>query len=328
MRNWMTPCVATCLAACLVGRAAEIEIKRDDGKHQLSVLIDQKVALVYNYAPDHFLPYFHPVNSPSGKELTVRLTNPYPHHRSFWFTDRVQLDGQRVTDFYNAYYKYKNGKGEHIRHDKFLEASATKGAAKLRMRLVWELDKETPVLEEIRNMVVAPLGKGEYFIDVRFTVTAANGSVQWLSDAAHYAWPYIRMHPQFSVKQGGKLINSEGGVNEAGTHGKVARWCDYSNTVEGKTEGLAIFSHSENDYPHRWLTRDYGTFGPRRIDARSGKRFTLKKGESLNRRVGILVHSGDVKEGKVAERYEQYIKGQLLQLGPLDRSAGGGSGFP
>ena len=126
------------------------------------------------------------------------------------------------------------------------------------------------------------------------------------------------MHPRFSVKQGGRLVNSEGGINQKGTNGKVAKWCDYWNTVDGATEGLAIFSHPENEHPHRWLTRDYGCFGPRRPDARSGKPFTLKKGDSLTMRVGILVHKGDTKTGKVAERYRLYSEGSLALLPKLD----------
>jgi hypothetical protein len=73
----------------------------------------------------------------------------------------------------------------------------------------------------------------------------------------------------------------------------------------------AIYSHSENEYPHKWLTRDYGTFGPRRPDAQSGKPFTLAKGQSIERRVGVLVHSGDVKSGNVAELYKRYCEGKL-----------------
>ena len=34
------------------------------------------------------------------------------------------------------------------------------------------------------------------------------------------------------------------------------------------------------------------------------KKYVLKKGESLKRRVGILVHCGDVKAGQVARRYK------------------------
>jgi len=292
-------------------QGAQVELQRDDAKHQLSVLIDGEAALVYNYDPNHFLPYFYPVNSPSGKDLTVKLPKRFPHHRSFWFADKVQLDGHPKADFYNAYYRFKGGKGARIRHDRFLKTTIGGGRAELQMQLIWELDKETPVLKEVRDMAMVPLEKGEYLMDLRFTVMAAYGDVHFVSDATHYAWPYVRMHPQFSVAQGGKLVNSEGGVSQRGTHNKVAKWCDYSNSVAGRTEGLAIFSHSENQHPHRWLTRDYGCFGPRRVDARSGKRFTLKKGESLARRVGILVHNGDAKGGRVAERYKQYIKGEL-----------------
>ncbi len=55
----------------------------------------------------------------------------------------------------------------------------------------------------------------------------------------------------------------------------------------------------------KWLTREYGTFGPRRPDAWSGTKFTLKRGEKLEGRVGILVHRGDVEGGRVAERYRE-----------------------
>ena len=47
---------------------------------------------------------------------------------------------------------------------------------------------------------------------------------------------------------------------------------------------------------------------------RDGKPFTLKKGAALARRVALLIHNGDAKEGRVAERYEQYISGKLSPL--------------
>ena len=43
--------------------------------------------------------------------------------------------------------------------------------------------------------------------------------------------------------------------------------------------------------------------------ATSGRPFTLKKGKSITQRVGVLVHKGDSKEGRVAERYALYIEG-------------------
>jgi len=320
------------LALALAVQAADkspskpkIEFKDDEKASTRTVLIDGKEAIVYRHGDDLEVPYFYPVRSPSGKLLTLEIADAkkkqnYPHHRSFWFTDKIQLAGQRDVNFYAAYYGRIDKKDpkspfrDRIKHVEFLPTSIDKGkpAATTGMKIVWQADRNTPYLDEVRNMRVVALGAGEYFLDITFTVTASYGDVRFTSDWVHYAWPYVRMHPQFSVAKGGKITSSEGGVNQKGTNGKAAKWIDYSGTVDGATEGLAIFSHPDNDYPHKWLTRDYGCFGPRRIDKRSGnKKYVLEKGESLKRRVGILVHRGDVKNGKVAGRYDMYTGGKL-----------------
>jgi len=307
--------------------AAKIEFKDDKKASAQTVLIDGAEAFVYRYGDDLEVPYFYPVRSPSGKLMTLEIADAkkkqsYPHHRSFWFTDKIQLAGQRDVNFYSAYYGRVDRKNpqspfrDRIKPVKFLvpETSVEKGKSVARpgMKLVWQADRKPAYLDETRDMRIVALGKGEYFLDITFTVTASYGDVRFTSDSVHYAWPYLRMHPQFSVSRGGKITNSEGGENQKGTHNKVAKWVDYSGAVGGVTEGLAIFSHPENDHPHKWLTRDYGCFGPRRIDKRSGNRkYVLKKGQSLKRRVGVLVHRGDVKGGEVSKRYEMYAGGKL-----------------
>ena len=305
----------------------KIEFKNDTKAATQTIMIDGKEALVYLHGDDLETTCFYPVRSPSGKLMTLKIADAkkkqsYPHHRSFWFTDKIQLDGHRDVNFYAAYYgrvdkkdpKSKNPFRDRIRHVKFLRAEVLKDkpVAHTAMKLIWEADRKTAYLDETRDMRIVALDKGQYFLDITFTVTAAYGDVRFTSDSVHYAWPYVRMHPQFSVDRGGTITNSEGGVNQKGTHNKVAVWIDYSGMVDGAAEGLAIFSHPDNDHPHKWLTRNYGCFGPRRIDKRSGnKNYVLKKGESLKRRVGILVHRGDVKAGQVAERYKMYTTGEL-----------------
>jgi len=299
------------------GAPARIELKRDDARGQMQALIDGREALVYQYAQDLDLAHWFPVRSPSGKMLTVEKTEPYPHHRSLWFADTVQLDGGRKVSFFTALYSKVDPKDpkspyrDHIRHVEFLPQKAAGNQAEIGMKLLWEMDHKVPVLDETRRVRIVALGDGEYLLDLDFTVTAGYGDVTFASDWSHYAWPYVRMSPEFSEEKGGTITNSEGGKRQADTLGKPAHWVDYSNTLEGVTEGLAIFSHSQNDYPHKWFTRFYGTFGPRRADARSGQPFVLKKGESLRQRVGILVHRGGVDEGHVAERYAQYVAGKL-----------------
>lgn len=295
-----------------------IALKKDAAANRLSVLVDGAEAFTYSHGKDQGFPWFYPVWSPSGKAMTVQCAPPYPHHQSFWFADTVQLAGQRKASFYSARYspldKQNPGAGykDQIVHAEFLpEKQVAPDQAELGMKLVWQIDGKTPVLDQEQRLRIVALGGGQYFLDIRYRVTAAYGDVTFASDRVHYAWPYVRMHPQFSVDQGGRITSSEGGVNQKGTCDKNARWVDYSNTVGGEAEGLALFSHSENEYPHQWLTRDYGTFGPRRPEAQSGKPFTLAKGQSMDRRVGVLVHKGDVTSGQVAERYAAYVAGQL-----------------
>jgi hypothetical protein len=312
---------AAALSAAPVAQCAEptaIEFKRDDGKGQMQILIGGKEALVYCYGKDVDLPHFYPVCSPSGKSMTVEQTEPYPHHRSFWFADTVQLEGQRQVSFYNAFYSgagdKKNPKPpfrDHIRNTA-LNERRSEGKADLAVTLLWEMDdSRIPVLDEVRRIHVVALGDGEYFLDMRFTLTASYGDVTFRSDAVHYAWPFIRLNDDFAQKGGGLLVNSEGQTGQTNTNMKVAKWVDFSRVGSSEPEGLAMFSHPSNEHPHAWLTRDYGCIGPRRVDAKSGKPFTLKKGESIGTRAGVLVHKGDVKSGRVAERYQTYADGKL-----------------
>jgi hypothetical protein len=316
--------IAICLAFSLsvasaaIAADSRIAVKQDEAKGEIRLTIDGKEALVYCYGDQVDLPHLYPIRSPNGKSMTVRQTSPYPHHRSFWFADKVQLEGKRPVGFYGALYSSVAGRKDpkppyrdHVRHVKMTSGKSTSDAAKLTMNLLWEMDGDTPVLDEVREMRVVALGEGEYLLDIEFTLTANYGDVAFVSDSVHYAWPYVRMNAEFSVQGGGRITNSEGGIDQKGTHGKTAQWVDYSNTTSDKNGGLAVFSHSDNEQPHKWLTRDYGTFGPRRLAAKSGKRFTLKKGESISQRVGVLVHAGDVEKGRVAERYKQYLNGKL-----------------
>ncbi len=310
------PALAAVVLISGLARAAEprVSLERDDPAGRLRVLIDGDEALVYRFGPDEDLVHYWPVRSPSGKSMLVEHPTPYPHHRAFWFADKVRLDGQREVSFYGALYTGEDRKPpfrDRVRHVEFLPVEHTPEGTVLCTKLLWEMEGDTPVLDEARTLRVVPLADGEYFLDVTFTVTASYGDVAFTSDAVHYAWPYLRMAPPFSVDQGGTITNSEGGVNQAETNMKVAEWVDYSGTVDGETEGLAVFSHPSNDRPHRWLTRDYGCFGPRRVDAKSGKPFTLARGDSMRRRVGVLVHRGDVTSGKVAERFGRYVRGEM-----------------
>jgi len=300
-------------AAC--ARESRVELVQDDAAGTLTIRINGSEALVYQYADTLDTPHFWPVRSPSGKLLTSQHPprDRFPHHRSLWIVDKIKLVGGKTVDFYHS---WKNQAKPHdpnspfqhrIRHKGFTKTEVVNNKAVVEMNLVWEMDRKTPVLDQSDRVVVYALEAGQYLVDMSFQLTASYGDVKFESDATHYAWPYVRMHPRFSGEQGGKIVDDQGRTGQEGTNFKYARWMDYSNTVDGVTEGLAMLSHPSNGR-HQWLTREYGTWGPRRADKFSGTHFTLAKGESIGGRFGIFVHQGDSQTGKVAEQFQSYLK--------------------
>ena len=308
-----------------VSAAERIAMKQDAAAGRIDILVDGRLAFAYRYGPAVDLAHYYPLLSPSGKNMLVQVTDPYPHHRSFWFVDRVQLDAGPVVNVYSAINRgeKKGVAGAEgrlaeqapfpvgIRHAEVVDWKADGDEATLRKKLVWYHDGDKPLADEYRIVRIVALGKGEYLLDITFKLTAAHGDLTFHSDAVHYAWPYLRINKTFNGKDGGGTItNDRGATGQEATNMRPAKWVDYSNTVDGTTEGLAVFQWPDGK-EHKWLTREYGTFGPRRPDARSGKQFTVAKGDSITQHVGVLVHRGDVESGRVAERYEGFVGGEL-----------------
>jgi hypothetical protein len=295
-----------------------VALARDDGSGRLTVIVDGRDALVFRYGPDLDLVHYWPMRSPSGRNMLVEKTEPYPHHRSFWFADTVRpAGGARDISFYNGLYSgAKTISGDYVapfrdrvRFASFGRLEAAKGRAVVEAKLVWESEGRA-IIDEARRLVVHALGGGEYLLDLTWTLTPSGPDVTFTSDDVHYAWPYVRLDPAWSGDRGGRILSDSGAAGEKATTMKPALWIDYSNTVDGLAEGVAVFQFPDGAV-HRWLTREYGCFGPRRPDDRSGKPFTLKAGEALTQRVGVLVHRGDAVSGRVRERYEKYVRGDF-----------------
>lgn len=293
---------------------ASVGLRLNEAEGRLTILVESRDALTYRFGPDEALQYFYPVRSPSGRNLTVRKTEPWSHHRSLWISDKVGFPDEPPVDFYHAPRIYRTSEGyQHFaRHQGFSEIQIDGSTATVAAGIQWLIDGARPVIDERRRWTVTALGAGEYLVDLEWELIASHSDVRFASDWTHYGWPYVRMHPRFSGENDGTIVNDRNERGQDGTNGRQARWIDYSNTVDGKTEGLTIFLPDGEE--RRWLTREYGTFGPRRPAELDGTGFTLERGESLRGRAGILVHRGDVEEGRVAERYLDYVRQASRQM--------------
>ena len=301
-----------------------IALQTDAEKGVTTIAVDGKAVVVYRHGEDVDLPYFYPWNSPSGRNMVVDITDPFPHHRAFWVSEsNVLLEGE-AKPFSNYMAVYSGVKkpevskwpvapyGQRSKHVAFANVQSTKKTLEFDETILW-LAGESKIADELRHYRFTALENGEYFLDFSFKIVAAYGKLTIKCDLTHYAWPYIRMNETFNVETGkGTITNSEAQVGQGATDQKPAVWVDYSApTPDGKMEGLACFQHPSQTEPVTWLTRDYGCWGPNRPASRHNTTFEIPKGENLVQRVGLLIHNGDVKTGKIAERYKAYCEGKL-----------------
>lgn len=284
--------------ACAAPQAQQKSTTRlvmNEEAHSLQFLLNEKEAFAYQFGPEFAIPHVWPLNSPSGRSLLVQKTEPFPHHRSLWIVDRVQLNDGVVTDFYHEWQNLRDkenpaaGHHSYIRHDGFSEITDYSATAEL----TWVVQEDQPVLTQTCSFEIEDQGDGQYALEMNWKLTAAFGPVTFHSDWVHYAWPYLRMDPSFSGEQGGIITSDDGRVGQKATNEMYAAWMDYSNTIDGITEGLTVFTPPDGKL-RKWLTREYGTFGPRRPDDLSGTKFVLQEGESLTGSVLIFVHNGGV----------------------------------
>lgn len=304
----------TLSANTLLPDSPTVELRQDKDSGHLSIFIEDREAFAYQYSNWWDLPHYWPLRSPSGKNMLVQKTQPYPHHRCFWFADTISFEGGRPVSTYNSLYtgqitgtdSFGPPFRDWISHLRFTKLEAEGSRAVLEEDLCWNMDGIKKFLDEKRQVKIHALGRNEYLMDITTILTAAYGTVEFVSDNVHYAWPYLRMNTSFSGDNGGTITSSSGKTGQEATNMQPALWVDYSNTLEGTAEGIAVFQWPDGE-DHRWLTREYGCFGPRRPDRQSGKPFVLQKGESISQRVGILIHRGDVKSARVADRYKSYI---------------------
>ena len=75
------------------------------------------------------------------------------------------------------------------------------------------------------------------------------------------------------------------------------------------TEGLAIFQNPGNRwYPAPWFTRDYGFFSPTPMFWIENDVLELPKGEKLELRYRVVVHSGNAEGAGIAEMFKRYAR--------------------
>jgi hypothetical protein len=241
-------------------------------------------------------PFFFPVNGPSNASVTSMRNANYPHHSSLFFgCDKVNGGN---------YWQEGIERGQIIslRAD-IIETGGDK--AVIVNECIWTRPGADAPVKDKRVITVTVPSADKFQIDFDITMEML---IDVIIEKTNHSLFSGRMDPDLAVINGGTMINAEGDTGEKGTFGKRSAWMDYYGKRMGKTEGMAIMQHPSNEwFPAPWFTRDYGFFSPTPMYwPEDDKSTVLNKGDKINLRYRVLVHSGDHIQAGIAKEFEKY----------------------
>jgi hypothetical protein len=132
----------------------------------------------------------------------------------------------------------------------------------------------------------------------------------------------VRVATPIAVKQGGRLLNSDGLTGEGQVWGKHADWCDDSGTIGGRPVGVTLMPDPAT-FGQGWFhVRDYGLMVANPIERSEKKngepaKKVVGRGESLRFRFGVLLHAGPAANDEgVKAAYRDFLREIGGQKGP------------
>ena len=276
---------------------AQQEITAIKAGSKIDIFINKNLFTSYIFSQEEKYPFFYPVNGPSKASVTSMRNANYPHHSSLFFGCDMVNGGN--------YWQEGLDRGQIIslRAD-LIESSGNRVI--IEDECIWTRPGANAPIKDTRRITISAPSSEMYQIDFDIVMeTLMDVTIKRTNHSLFSA----RMDPDLAVINGGTMINAEGETGETDTFGKPSPWMDYYGNRMGKKEGLAILQHPTNKwYPSPWFTRNYGFFSPTPMywpeDTEKG--IFLRKGEKVNLRYRVLVHSGDHLEANIKKEFERY----------------------
>lgn len=271
-------------------------VQAELGADRVKVFVGGKLFTEYLFTEDSKYPYFYPVNGPrTGKSVTVRRTEPWPHHSSVFFgCDRVN----------GGNYWQEGLERGRIVSKRVSVVEPAGDQVVFEQDCLWERPGAESPFSDHRRIAVSAPSPDLRFIDFDVTLTArANVRIE----KTNHSLFAVRVNPKLSVSGGGILMNAHGDLSEKGTFGKRSPWADYRGTWEGESEGVAIFVHPQDRwFPPPWFTRDYGFMSPTPMFWLEGGFLEMSDGETLRLRYRVVVHAGHLTKDALEAQYQKW----------------------
>ena len=293
---------------------AGVELK--DSAETIDITLNGRPFTTFRYGKTQFRPYFFPVLGPNGCEVTrgetSDISKDHVHHRSLY----VAYGEVNDVDLWG-----EGSNSGRVVHQNFTQKHGGPVVSRIYTDNNWETKDSEVLMTDKQNFRIYNLPEDGAVVDLDLSFIASAGDIHF-GDTKEGGIMSIRVHPSMNASNGGKIENAFGGINEGETWGKRANWCDYSGVVDGTPVGLAVFDHIVNPrYPTYWHVRNYGLMGSNIFGSGTFERdpskdgsYTLKEGEEMHFRFRVLIHAGDATEGKVAQKYHDFINPPTVEI--------------
>jgi len=294
-----------------------VNIKKRGDEAVYEVYIEDQLFTAY-YAPaDGKKPYLWPLNVEGGQTLTrdypmdpTNKPSDHPHHKSVWSAfgevNGVDCWAEGADSGFQASGDVTTGSGDAF--------------GWVRAKNVWQDKDRKPLIDEEREYRFYATPASARVFDLTITFTASYGDVNF-TDTKEGGLIALRMRQELCGPNG-TITNALGDVGEPNLWGKPAAWCDFSGKLgDLGVRGVTIFDTPTNlRYPTAWHVRAYGLMGANAFgyDDFRAKEYNkpllpatngdlkIANGEKLTMKYRVYVHSGDVKQAAVADRFADY----------------------
>jgi hypothetical protein len=349
MRTPPTPTVALAFAALLgltttpaaqAQKAPGVRISQQGDR--LRVELHGRLFTEYYYT-NVPRPFCYPLLGPTGAPMTRHfpMTNApgeqhdHRHHRSLWFAHSPVNGFDLWTERTNS---------GRIVHRGIAEITSGNDVGVLTTLNDWVAPDGTVLCSDEQTLRFYPPKDKAITLDFQITLRAARGAVTFGDSKEGSFALRVAESMRLVVPPGGKdepprsgagrIVLSTGETDDGAsavaariarrgtaTWGKRAAWCDYSGPVDGKIVGIAVLDHPGNPrHPTWWHVRDYGLlaanpFGQHDFEKSADRRagdLTIPSGQSVTFRYRVILHEGDEKTAKIAERFTEYVKSTLI----------------
>lgn len=275
---------------------------------QASFQLNSRELTRAHYSPSLRRPFLFPLIGPSGRSLT-RMGHPHDpithsHHNSLWISHH-KVNG---IDFWSDHAP-DAGRIVHQRTEQLDDGDAA--AAMLSVNHWLDSTGRIVMVERRRIEVIAREDdQGQWTLHLDLQLEAA-GDQPVVIGPDPFGIIGVRMAKSIGVNDGGgRILNSDGAVNEPDAFRKPARWVDFAGPITtNAVEGVTLMDHPANpNHPAPFHVRNDGWMG---ACLTLEKPVTVEPGKPLRLRYGLWIHSGAPDVPAIDSQWRAFSKTEL-----------------